>query len=76
MVPVDKENYGEFYAGDCYIILYTYLYKNKDEYIIYFWQGQQSTVDEVVKTNYFFLMLKKIKFCNTYLHFCYNTFWP
>lgn len=47
MVPVKKENYGEFYAGDCYIILYTYLYKNKDEYIIYFWQGQQSTVDEV-----------------------------
>ena len=58
MVPVDKENYGEFYAGDCYIILYTYLYKNKDEYIIYFWQGQQSTVDEV-KNNFLIQNAKK-----------------
>jgi len=57
MVPVKKENYGEFYAGDCYIILYTYLYKNKDEYIIYFWQGQQSTVDEVTASAYLAVQL-------------------
>ncbi|XP_050992634.1 adseverin isoform X2 [Labeo rohita] len=42
-VPVDPETYGQFYGGDCYIILYTYA---KGE-IIYTWQGSSSTIDEV-----------------------------
>ena len=38
MAEVDPNTYGQFYGGDCYIILYTYLYNNKKSYIIYYWQ--------------------------------------
>uniref|UniRef100_A0A8C7S882 Scinderin n=1 Tax=Oncorhynchus mykiss TaxID=8022 RepID=A0A8C7S882_ONCMY len=42
-VPVDPKTYGQFYGGDCYIILYTY----KRGQIIYTWQGASSTLDEL-----------------------------
>ena len=42
--PVNPELYGQFYSGDCYIILYTYLQKNKKKYILYFWLGQVGVV--------------------------------
>uniref|UniRef100_A0A672NJ01 Scinderin n=1 Tax=Sinocyclocheilus grahami TaxID=75366 RepID=A0A672NJ01_SINGR len=42
-VPVDRETYGQFYGGDCYIILYTYTKGG----IIYTWQGSSSTLDEL-----------------------------
>ncbi|KAM6958713.1 scinderin [Aplochiton taeniatus] len=42
-VPVDPEEYGQFYGGDCYIMLYTY----KRGQIIYTWQGASSTLDEL-----------------------------
>ncbi|XP_051948893.1 adseverin [Xyrauchen texanus] len=42
-VPVDPETYGQFYGGDCYIILYNY---TKGQ-IIYTWQGSSSTIDEL-----------------------------
>lgn len=40
MAPVDPKMYGQFFGGDSYVILYTYLINNKENYIIYFWQGQ------------------------------------
>nr|XP_019946519.1 PREDICTED: adseverin [Paralichthys olivaceus] len=42
-VPVDTKSYGQFYGGDCYIILYTY---GKGQ-IIYTWQGASCTLDEL-----------------------------
>eukprot|EP01023_Acetabularia_acetabulum_P035871 TRINITY_DN3388_c0_g1_i10.p1 TRINITY_DN3388_c0_g1~~TRINITY_DN3388_c0_g1_i10.p1 ORF type:complete len:596 (+),score=158.97 TRINITY_DN3388_c0_g1_i10:132-1919(+) len=43
--PEDK--YGQFYAGDCFLVLYTYVNgANKQCQIIYFWQGQSSSQDE------------------------------
>ncbi|KAK0133564.1 Adseverin [Merluccius polli] len=42
-VPVDPGAYGQFYGGDCYIILYTY----RKGQIIYTWQGASSTLDEL-----------------------------
>jgi len=27
-----------FYAGDCYVILYTYEVNGRENYIIYYWQ--------------------------------------
>lgn len=45
MVPWDRP--GEFYQGDSFVMLYTYLVNNKEEYIIYFWQGLESSQDEV-----------------------------
>ena len=40
MVPLDLALYGQFFGGDSYVILYTYLVNNRENYIIYFWQGQ------------------------------------
>lgn len=46
-VPVDSKQYGQFYQGDSYVLMYTYLDKQKKEaYIIYFWQGLDSSQDE------------------------------
>ncbi|CAN0375176.1 unnamed protein product, partial [Ectocarpus sp. 13 AM-2016] len=39
--------YGQFYGGDCYVMLYTYLVGDKESYLIYFWQGRESTQDEI-----------------------------
>lgn len=45
-VPVDRATYGQFYGGDSYVLLYTYLVNSKENYIIYFWQGNDSSTDE------------------------------
>ncbi|XP_019363628.1 PREDICTED: villin-like protein [Gavialis gangeticus] len=47
MQPVDLKMYGQFYGGDCYLVLYTYLKSGKPHYIIYMWQGRHASVDEV-----------------------------
>jgi len=43
-----KEQYGEFYSGDSYIILNTYINPGEDdlEYDVHFWIGKYSTQDE------------------------------
>ncbi|XP_025106309.1 gelsolin-like protein 2 isoform X2 [Pomacea canaliculata] len=45
---VPKEDYGEFFSGDSYIILNTYKDKDSDElhYDVYFWIGKYSSTDE------------------------------
>ena len=43
LAPWPKERYGEFYGGDSYVLLYTYLVNDKENYIIYFWQGLDSS---------------------------------
>lgn len=45
-VPVDRSKYGQFFGGDSYILLYTYMKGRSEEYIIYFWQGRDSSNDE------------------------------
>ncbi len=45
-VAIDPAMYGQFYAGDSYIVQYTYKEGNKEAYILYFWLGSQSTQDE------------------------------
>ncbi|XP_041638672.1 advillin [Cheilinus undulatus] len=45
--PVDPEQYGYFYGGDCYLILYTYLVNNRKCYLLYMWQGRHATQDEL-----------------------------
>eukprot|EP01133_Synstelium_polycarpum_P007235 gene7235-8411_t len=45
-IVIDPSVHGQFYSGDSYIILYTYFYKNKDNYLIYFWQGKNSSINE------------------------------
>jgi len=43
-VPLNE--YGQFFAGDSYIVLYSYKKGSKDAWIIYFWQGRDSSSDE------------------------------
>lgn len=46
-VEVSLNEYGQFYAGDSYIILYTYTNsRGKEDHIIYFWLGLASSTDE------------------------------
>lgn len=46
--PISIANYGTFYEGDSYIILCIQKDRNnKLEYIIHFWLGQKTTLDEM-----------------------------
>lgn len=38
LVPVDSKWLGHFYGGDCYLLLYTYLIGEKQNYLLYIWQ--------------------------------------
>lgn len=49
MVPLDEKLYGQFFGGDSYVILYTYIVNRKENYIIYFWQGQVLLIHPVCK---------------------------
>jgi gelsolin len=47
MVPVDESMIGMFFGGDSYVLKYSYENKEgRPAYIVYFWQGQQSSQDE------------------------------
>ncbi|KAM9325756.1 gelsolin isoform 1-T1 [Gastrophryne carolinensis] len=46
-VPVSESNYGQFYGGDSYIILYDYSHGGRKGQIIYTWQGLDSSKDEI-----------------------------
>uniref|UniRef100_A0A672RFC6 Villin like n=1 Tax=Sinocyclocheilus grahami TaxID=75366 RepID=A0A672RFC6_SINGR len=49
---VNPSTYGQFYGGDCYLVLYTYNRANKPQYILYMWQGRHATQDEVTACAY------------------------
>ncbi|XP_028259636.1 scinderin like a [Parambassis ranga] len=46
-VPVDPSTYGQFFGGDCYLVLYSYNAGGREKHIIYTWQGRKSTQDEL-----------------------------
>jgi len=43
---IPKGQYGEFFGGDSYVILYEYEVRDKPFQILYFWQGRDSSQDE------------------------------
>lgn len=47
-VPWPKELYGQFFGGDSFLVLYTYVPKGRttEEYLLYIWQGRESSQDE------------------------------
>ncbi|CAK8673662.1 gelsolin-like [Clavelina lepadiformis] len=53
LAEVKKEDYGKFFAGDCYLILYTYVPSGREEYIIYYWQGNDATKEEIAGSAFF-----------------------
>lgn len=42
--PVEMKKYGQFYGGDCYLVLYTYMKSGRPHYILYMWLVSQSPV--------------------------------
>uniref|UniRef100_A0A8D2LX91 Scinderin n=1 Tax=Varanus komodoensis TaxID=61221 RepID=A0A8D2LX91_VARKO len=54
-IPVAPESYGQFYGGDCYIILYTY----PKGQIIYTWQGAHATRDELTTSAFLTVQLDR-----------------
>ncbi len=44
-LPADM--YGQFYGGDSYILQYNYKVGQREHAVLYFWQGSQSTTDEL-----------------------------
>ncbi|XP_046668333.1 gelsolin, cytoplasmic isoform X2 [Homalodisca vitripennis] len=46
LAPVSPNTYGKFFGGDSYVIKYKYNEAGRVKYIIYFWQGKDSTHDE------------------------------
>ncbi|XP_071380443.1 scinderin like a [Centroberyx affinis] len=46
-VPVDPSNYGQFYGGDCYLVLYSYNTEGREQHIIYTWQGLKCSQNEL-----------------------------
>ncbi|KAM9848314.1 scinderin like a [Aulostomus maculatus] len=46
-VPVDPSTHGQFYGGDCYLLLYSYNAGGREKRIIYTWQGRKCTKDEL-----------------------------
>ncbi|XP_063063521.1 advillin [Engraulis encrasicolus] len=45
-------SFGQFYGGDCYLVLYTYLRANRPQYILYMWLGRHATQDEITACAY------------------------
>ncbi|KAJ3599600.1 hypothetical protein NHX12_033556 [Muraenolepis orangiensis] len=43
-VEVEPSTYGQFFGGDCYLILYSY--NSAKKHIIYMWQGLKSSTSE------------------------------
>lgn len=38
MAEVSHSMYGQFYGGDCYLVLYSYQRAGRQQYILYMWQ--------------------------------------
>ncbi|XP_053118102.1 scinderin isoform X3 [Hemicordylus capensis] len=54
-IPIEPQSYGQFYGGDCYIILYTY----PKGQIIYTWQGAHATRDELTTSAFLTVQLDR-----------------
>ncbi|KAI3355290.1 hypothetical protein L3Q82_018145, partial [Scortum barcoo] len=52
LAEVNPSTYGQFYGGDCYLVLYTYRRSNQQQYILYMWQGRHATKDEITACAY------------------------
>ena len=46
MYTIHPYRYGQFRGGDSYVVQYTYKKNKIDNYIIYFWLGNESSADE------------------------------
>lgn len=42
-VAVDPSSYGQFYGGDCYLVLYSYRLGGREQHIIYTWSVKMTS---------------------------------
>lgn len=55
LADVKPNMYGQFYGGDCYLVLYTYLNAGQQHYILYMWEVSDSlSVTITIKNNQLF----------------------
>ncbi|XP_076617765.1 villin-1 isoform X2 [Chaetodon auriga] len=52
LAEVKPRDHGQFYGGDCYVVLYTYQSSGQQQYILYMWQGRHATKDEITACAY------------------------
>ncbi|XP_061820679.1 villin-1 [Nerophis lumbriciformis] len=52
LAEVTSSTFGQFYGGDCYLVLYTYRVSARERHILYMWQGRHATQDEVTACAY------------------------
>ncbi|XP_060920960.1 advillin isoform X2 [Labrus mixtus] len=52
LAEVNPSTYGQFYGGDCYLVLYSYQRSYQQQYILYMWQGRHATKDEITACAY------------------------
>ncbi|XP_061569837.1 villin-1 [Cololabis saira] len=52
LAEVHSSTHGQFYGGDCYLVLYTYQRSNQRQHILYMWQGRHATQDEITACAY------------------------
>ncbi|KAK2886524.1 villin-1 isoform X1 [Channa argus] len=52
LAEVNPSTYGQFYGGDCYLVLYTYQISGQRQYLLYMWQGRHATQDEITACAY------------------------
>ncbi|KAL9652279.1 hypothetical protein ABK040_011939 [Willaertia magna] len=45
-MAMKEDLFGHFYSGDSFVILFKYFKNNKYRYIVYFWQGRDSSINE------------------------------
>ncbi|XP_050509264.1 advillin isoform X1 [Diabrotica virgifera virgifera] len=50
IVEIPKERHGNFFSGDCYIILYTYQTAVDQKHLLYCWLGSHATQEEINST--------------------------
>ncbi|XP_075935332.1 scinderin like a [Anarhichas minor] len=55
--PVDPSTYGQFFGGDCYLVLYSYNRGGREKHIIYIWQGRKCTRDELAASAFLTVQL-------------------
>ncbi|CBY08383.1 unnamed protein product [Oikopleura dioica] len=46
MAKIEREDFGQFFGGDCYIIAYCNHKARPKTEVVYFWLGANSTIDE------------------------------
>ena len=71
MYTIHPYRYGQFRGGDSYVVQYTYKKNKIDNYIIYFWLGNESSADEkgtaALKTKVLIFMFIMYIYCVEYM---------